>query len=89
MEGENEMGYTIDPEALRARELERLGRVREQYGTMLTVLTAHVGHDVTVSGWLTREIKPETLEDDNYVWAFGGFPVQCDTCGGVSLSQQW
>jgi hypothetical protein len=42
-----------------------------------------------VSGWLTRRISEHTLEGDSFVWAFGGFPVRCDTCGGVSLSEQW
>jgi hypothetical protein len=56
---------------------------------MLGVLTAHLGHEVTVSGWLTRRISDHTLEGDSFVWAFGGFPVRCDTCGGVSLSEQW
>jgi hypothetical protein len=83
------LGHLVDPVALRRREEERLTRVRAQYDKMLAVLTEHVGHDVTLSGWLTRKIDPATLEGDNFVWAFGGFPVRCDTCAGVSLSEQW
>jgi hypothetical protein len=78
-----------DPDTLRQREEARVARVRGEYGKMLDVLTPHVGHTVTVSGWLTRTINEHTLEGDNFVWAFGGFPVRCDTCEGASLSEQW
>lgn len=58
---------------------------REQ--RMLPVLTAHLGHHVTVNGWPTI-ITAESTEPQRMTWRFGGFAVDCTTCG-VNLSQQW